>query len=66
MAEQKGEQKAAPPRAPEPAPAVLGSAAASTDPAVQQLIAHRAVAVSNGDERAAAEVDAKLAGLGVE
>ncbi len=63
MAEQKAPAKV-PQKAPDPAP--LGSAAASTDPAVQNLLAHRQIAVSNGDEAAIAAVDARLAELGVE
>ena len=63
MADQKAEQKA-PAKAPAPAP--LGDAAASTDPVVQNLIAHRAIAVSNGDEDAVKAIDGQLADLGVE
>lgn len=62
MAEQKVTQKAA---GPAPPPPVLGSAAASADPVVQNLLAHRAIAVSNGDDAAVRAVDGKLADLGV-
>lgn len=62
MAEQK---PAAAKKEPEPAPA-LGDAGASANPEVQQLLAHRAIAVSNGDDGAVKAVDAKLAELGVE
>jgi hypothetical protein len=51
---------------PAPPPPVLGSAAASTNPVVQGLLAHRAIAVSNGDDHAVAVVDGQLAALGVE
>ncbi len=68
MADQKPaeQQKAAPQKAPAPVPVALGSAAASTDPVVQNLIAHRAIAVSNGDEDAVKAIDGQLADLGVE
>ena len=52
---------------PEPAPApvpALVSAAASGDPAVQNLLAAREVHVRNGDAGAVAGVDAALASLG--
>lgn len=63
-ADQKpAEQKAAAPKA--PPPVVLGDAAASTNPVVQNLLAHREIAVSNGDDAAARAVDARLAELGV-
>lgn len=61
MADQKAEQKA-PAKAPAP---VLGDAGASTDPVVQNLLAHRAIAVSNGDEAAIKAIDGQLADLGV-
>jgi len=51
---------------PDPPPPVLGSAAESTNPVVQNLLAHRAIAVSNGDDDAVKAVDAQLAELGVE
>ena len=54
------------PKQPDPPPPVLGSAAASTNPVVQNLLAHRAIAVSNGDEDAVKAVDGQLAELGVE
>jgi hypothetical protein len=62
------EQKHAEPAKQEPkaAPAALGDAAASTNPVVQNLLAHRAIAVSNGDDDAAKAVDRQLAELGVE
>ncbi len=72
MAEPKAAGKApekapekAPVKAAEPAPAALGSAAASTDPAVQDLVAARSIAVLNDDEDAIAVIDGKLADLGV-
>lgn len=43
----------------------LGSAAASIDPSVQYLLAERAAAELNGDKAAIAEINAKLADLGV-
>jgi len=58
--------KREPKREPDPPPPVLGSAAASTNPVVQNLLAHRAIAVSNGDEDAVKAVDGQLADLGVE
>jgi hypothetical protein len=62
MADQKNDpnpqQKAAPKAAP-------GSAAASTDPVVHQLLAERAIAVSNDDKDAIKAVDGKLTDLGV-
>jgi hypothetical protein len=64
MAEDKPAPKAQAP--PKPPPAALGDAAASTNPVVQNLLAHRAIAVSNGDEDAVKAVDAELAALGVE
>jgi hypothetical protein len=66
MAEQKNEPKQAEQPKPKAAPAPLGDAGASTNPVVQDLIAHRAIAVSNGDEDAVKAVDGKLADLGVE
>ncbi len=66
MADQKADPKPQPKKEPAPPPPVLGSAAASTDPVVQNLLAHRAIAVSNGDAAAVAAVNAKLADLGVE
>jgi hypothetical protein len=62
MAEHKAP---APKKEPEPPPAPLGSAAASANPVVQNLLAHRQIAVSNGDDAAIAAVDAQLAELGV-
>jgi hypothetical protein len=47
------------------AKAPLGVAAESGDPAVQDLLAQRAGAESNGDEKAVAAVDKALAELGV-
>jgi len=64
MADQKAAERPQPKKEPEPAP--LGDAAASTDPVVQNLLAHRAIAVSNGDEDAIKAVDRQLADLGVE
>lgn len=63
MADQKAAQAK---KEPEPAPAPLGDAGASSSPAVHDLLAHRAIAVSNGDEDAVAAVNARLAELGVE
>jgi len=65
MAGQKAAGQPKPQPGKDPAPA-LGSAAASTDPVVQNLLAHREIAVSNGDEDAVDAVNAKLAELGVE
>jgi hypothetical protein len=68
----EGKPAVQPKKEPGPAPVgtsghtVLGSAAASTNPVVQQLLAHKAIAVSNGDNAAAAAVDGQLAALGVE
>jgi len=64
MPEQKSERPAA--KAPDPPPPVLGSAAASTNPVVHQLLAHREIAVLNGDQAAVEAVNGKLAELGVE
>jgi hypothetical protein len=50
---------------PGPEPVALGDAGASANPVVQQLLAHRQIAVSNGDEDAIAAVDGQLAELGV-
>jgi uncharacterized membrane protein YebE (DUF533 family) len=61
MADQKpAEQKAAP-------KAALGSAGASSDPRVHQLLAERIIAASDGvdDKDAVRALDAKLADLGV-
>ena len=44
----------------------LGRAAASTNPVVQNLLAHREIAVSNGDDAAIKAIDGQLAELGVE
>ena len=63
MAEQ---QKSEPKQQPKAEPAPLGDAGASTNPVVQQLLAHREIAVSNGDDAAVRAVDGQLAGLGVE
>ena len=57
MADQKSDPKPQPKK--EPAP--LGDAGASTDPVVQNLIAHRAIAVSNGDDAAVRAIDAPSA-----
>jgi hypothetical protein len=63
VADQKAAQR--PEKSPAPAAGpVLGSAAASTSPEVQNLLAHRAIAVSNGDDDAVKAVDAQLAELG--
>jgi hypothetical protein len=63
MADQKSDPKPQPKK--EPAPD-LGSAAASSDPVVHQLLAERAIAVSNDDKDAVKAIDGKLADLGVE
>jgi hypothetical protein len=42
-----------------------GSAAESRDPAVQDLLAQRSIAESNGDKKAIEDIDHKLADLGV-
>ena len=67
MADQKAaeQQKAAPKNEPPPAP--LGSAGASSNPLVHQLLAERIIAASDGvdDKDAVKALDAKLAELGV-
>ena len=63
MADQKAAERPQPKK--EPAQAPLGDAGASTDPVVQNLIAHRAIAVSNGDDDAIRAIDGQLAELGV-
>ena len=65
MAEQKSEPKQA--GQPAPRPAVLGSAGASTNPLVHQLLAERNIAASDGvgDKDAIDAIDGKLAELGV-
>jgi hypothetical protein len=62
MAEQKQAEQPKP--QPQKAP-VLGSAAASSDPAVHQLLAQRDIAERNGDAGAVKAATASLAGLGV-
>ena len=62
--EPKREPAPEPKKAPAPA-GPLGSAGASTDPAVHQLLAERAIAVSNDDKDAIDAADGKLADLGV-
>jgi hypothetical protein len=67
MAEQKA-GPAAQPKAEEPkAKATLGSAGASSNPLVHQLLAERNIAASDGvgDEDAVKAIDARLAELGV-
>jgi uncharacterized membrane protein YebE (DUF533 family) len=61
MAEDKAEPKAEAPKAP------LGSAGASSNPLVHQLLAERIIAASDGvdDKDAVKAIDQKLAGLGV-
>jgi hypothetical protein len=56
-----------PKKDPEPKKAPLGSAAASSDPLVHQLLAERNIAASPGveDKDAVKALDAKLADLGV-
>ena len=63
MAEKQAEQ---PKQQPKAAASALGDAAASTNPVVQNLLAHRVVAVSNGDDAAIKAIDGQLADLGVE
>ena len=50
--------------APEPPPPPLAPAGASTDPAVQILVAERETAERNGDAGAVAALTARLADLG--
>ncbi len=64
MPAEKPTEKPSPKASPEPAP--LGSAAASLDPAVQNLLAHRDIAERNGDKDAVADLTARLAALGVQ
>jgi hypothetical protein len=59
------DQKSDPKPQPKKDPAPPGDAAASGDPVVQQLLAHREIAVLNGDEDAVKAVNARLAELGV-
>ncbi len=59
------DQKAEPKQQAKKESAPLGDAGASTDPVVQNLIAHRAIAVSNGDDAAVRAIDGQLAELGV-
>ena len=65
-AQQQPEPKKDQPKS-EPEPAVLGSAGASSDPLVHQLLAERNIAASEGvDDKAAVKaLDKKLAELGV-
>lgn len=49
----------------EPKPQVLGSAAESSDPAVQILLAQREIADRNGDTKSVDEIDGRLAALDV-
>ena len=64
MAEQKADRPQ-PQKAPDPPPPVLGTAAASSDPAVHQLLAQRDIADRNGDQDAVKAATAALAALGV-
>jgi len=57
--------KAPPAKTAAKAPADLGSAAASGDPAVQNLLGARGVAELNEDAAEVARIDGLLAGLGV-
>lgn len=50
-------------RAPEPPP--LGRAAESGDGAVQNLLSQRAIHAMNGDEDKVADIDDKLAAIGL-
>jgi hypothetical protein len=64
MSEEKS--KAEPKSEPKPAAeAPLGDAGASGDPSVQSLLAHRAIAESNGDKDAVKQIDKELKELGV-
>jgi hypothetical protein len=49
---------------PKTVPPALADGAASTDPAVHQLLAHRQIAAMNGDKDAADAATARLAELG--
>jgi hypothetical protein len=65
MADQKPAEQKNAEQKPQPKKAPLGSAAESSDPAVQQLLAERAIAVSNDDKDAIKAADGHLADLGV-
>jgi hypothetical protein len=66
MADQKPAQQPDPkPQPKKEPPAALGDAAASSDPLVHQVLAERAIAVSNGDGDAVDAADDRLAELGV-
>ena len=65
MAEDKPARAQAKQPEPEPPAAPLAPAGASTDPAVQNLIAERETAERNGDADGVAALTARLAGLGV-
>jgi hypothetical protein len=66
MADQKAAQQPDPKPQPKKEPAAaLGDAAASTNPLVHQVLAERAIAVSNGDDDAIGAADGRLAELGV-
>jgi acetylglutamate synthase len=67
MADQKNDPQPQPQQAPKQDPAALGSAGASSNPLVHQLLAERAIAASPGvdDKDAVKALDAKLADLGV-
>ena len=66
MADQKPAERPQPKKEPEPPP-VLGSAGASSNPLVHQLLAERIIAASDGvdDKDAVKAIDGKLADLGV-
>ena len=64
MAEEKPARPQAKQPEPAPEPPALAPAGASTDPAVQNLIAERETAERNGDAEAVAALTARLADLG--
>jgi hypothetical protein len=65
VADQKAAERPQPKQ--DPPPAALGSAGASSNPLVHQLLAERAIAASPGvdDKDAVRALDGKLADLGV-
>lgn len=65
MADKPEQKPAAQLKKEEPPAAPLGSAGASSDPRVHQLLAERGIAASNGEDAALAAIDGKLAELGV-
>ena len=65
MADQKPAERPAQQPEPKKASAALGSAGASTNPLVHQLLAERNIMASVDDKDAVKALDAKLADLGV-